>query len=464
MWISLAASLALAAKKSEPPPPPPFPDVAGRLIGASLIDPRPMADLVRLSDDIGHRLAGSAQLDEAVGWGSDRMRGYGLEVRVEPVVVPVWIRGDERATLTSPDPRPLAMLGLGHSVGTPAGGVEAEVVAVSTFAELDALGRQVEGKIVLFDAPFTDYGATVQYRWGAASAAAKYGAVAALVRSVTPVSLGVPHTGSMGYEEGIPKIPAAALSVEDAASLHRLYRDGKAPRVHLEMSAHEAGEAPSANVIGEWRGREHPEEVVVLGCHLDSWDVGQGAQDDGAGCVAAMHAVAQIAALPWRPRRTVRAVLYTNEESGLAGGKAYAVAHASERLVAAMECDTGAGAPLGFHIGVEGYPASEEAPLVEALRRRLATVADVLTVIGAGSLDNGHTGADIGPSIRPGVLGLGVSQDLTGYWPIHHTIADTVEKVDPVLLNRNVATMAVMAWFLADADVPIVPPSLGTHP
>jgi carboxypeptidase Q len=459
MLVALCLGVAVAAKKPVPPAEPPsFPDVAARLLGASLTNPAPMADLERLTDDIGNRISGSPQLDQAISWGVARMKAYHLDSRIEPATIPVWVRGEERASLLSPRARPLAMLGLGHSVGTPKGGIDADVVAVSTFAELDALGDAAKGKIVLYDAPFTDYGATVQYRWGGASAASKHGAVAALVRSVTPVSLGVPHTGSMGYEDGITKIPAAALSIEDATLVARLYRAGKKPRVHLEMDAHEAADAPSNNVVGEWKGREHPEQVVVLGCHLDSWDVGQGAQDDGAGCIAAMHAVAEIAKLPWRPRRTVRVVLFTNEESGGAGGKAYAATHVDEQLVAAMECDTGSGTPFGFDIGVKGLEKGKEADVVADLVKQLAPVQDVLRPIGADKLQAGHTGADIDPAVIPGVLGLGVWQDTTAYWPIHHTDADTFDKVDPVLMNRNVAAMAVMAWYLADSPTPIVPP------
>ncbi|MCK6528821.1 M20/M25/M40 family metallo-hydrolase [Myxococcota bacterium] len=354
------------------------------------------------------------------------------------------------------------MLGLGGSVGTPPGGIEADVVVARDFAHLESLGEAVRGRIVLFDVPFTDYGETVAYRGRGASAAARLGAVAVLIRSVTPTSLSTPHTGALGYAGDAPRIPAAALTVEDAASLHRLADRGIVPRVRLEMGARTAPDGTSANVVGEVRGREHPGEVVVLGCHLDSWDVGQGAQDDGAGCVTVLEAARLIGALPQRPRRTVRVVFYTNEENGLRGARAYAEQHRDElpRHVAAVEADTGSGAPLGFRVHVPGGgDGGAESPLAGEVMDRLRGVGVLLEPLSAAHLRLAHGGADIGPLVTAGVPGFGLDQDMSGYWPIHHTAADTFDKVDPKLLARNVAAVAVLAYWLAE-----IPESLPRPP
>ncbi len=426
--------------------------VAAVLLGRALSDNEVWDELVELSDTIGHRLSGSPQLDQAVAWGAERMRDDGLEVRVQEVMVPRWVRGEERLTLLAPVERDLQLLGLGRSVGTPEGGIDAEVVVVDSFEALEALGDGARGRIVLYDVPFTTYGATVRYRGNGANAAARAGGVAALVRSVTPVSLYTPHTGAMWYDDDVPdKVPAAAITVEDAAWLHRLAEAGTQIRARLQMGAKMQGDVPSANVIGEVKGRERPDEVVVVGCHLDSWDVGQGAQDDGAGCVAAMQAGALIGALPTPPRRTVRVVLFTNEENGLMGGRGYADAHAAERHAALLEMDTGSGPPLGWRIDVRDEDEETKNARLTAVRAALAPVQHLLEPIGATELIDGGSGADIGPTVKgSGALGLGLHQDTSGYWPIHHTKADTIDKIDPLELRRNTAAMAVTTWWLAE--------------
>ncbi len=269
---------------------------AGQLIGAALKDDAGLSRLEYLCYRIGNRLSGSKALDQAVQWSAEQMRQIGLEnVRTIPVQVPHWVRGREAAEMLEPPAKPLFILGLGGSIATPPGGVTAEVAAVASFDELEALGRKgVEGKIVLYDAPFVTYGQTVAYRSQGASRAARLGAVAALVRSVTPRSLRDPHTGSLRYSDADPQIPAAAVSVEDAIWIHRLVQSGQRVRVHLEMEAHFDPDASSADVMGEIVGREKPDEVVVMGGHLDSWDVGQGAHDDGGGVMAALEAAALI--------------------------------------------------------------------------------------------------------------------------------------------------------------------------
>jgi len=416
---------------------------------AALGSREPMAMLTDLCDTAGPRLAGSEGLERAIKWSVQHLKEAGFEnVHTEPVTVRAWIRGAESARLVLPRARDLHILGLGNSVGTGGETLEAEVVAVTTFEDLDALSpAAVQGKIVLFNAPFTAYRDTVVFRTQGPSRAAAKGAVAALVRSISPPGLSTPHTGATGYTEGIAPIPAAALPHEEADLLFRLVSSGEEVRVALSMEAHFGPDVQSANVVADILGREASGEKVLLACHLDSWDVGEGAQDDGAGCVIAMEAARLVGALETRPRRGIRVVLYTNEENGLAGGKAYAAAHANELplLVAALEADTGAGMPLGYRLDVRKDPAVQD----EA-RHRFQSVLDLLSPLNAGTVRLSRSGADIGPLAEAGVPGLGLHQDTSGYWPIHHTWADTVDKVDPEVLARNVAVVAVTAYALAE--------------
>lgn len=454
--LALAAPAAARRKKQAPHD---IDAVSAELLGRALAGDRAWEDLVYLCDQIGNRISGSAALDRAIAWAKGRLEVPGVTATLEPVMVPKWVRGAERGTLLAPIERDLPLLGLGMTVGTPEGGVEAEVLVVSSWDELAANAERARGRIVLYDVPFTTYRETVQYRSKGASEASKLGAVAALVRSVSPESLSTPHTGALRYAEGVPPIPAAALTVEDAATLHRLQDRGVVPRVRLELGAKHHGEVPSSNVVGELRGRTWPDEVVILGCHIDSWDVGQGAQDDGAGCVMVMEALRLMAELPSPPRRTVRAVLYTNEENGLAGGRAYAEAHAGETIVAALEADTGAGEPLGWRLDVRG-DEGESTARKDAAAAAFALIRSRLMPLGATGLRYAYAGADIGPLIAGGVPGLGVDFDTTGYWPIHHTEADTVDKIDPAVLARNVAVMTVTGYGLAEQDARLVPPDV----
>lgn len=437
-------TLAFAARGAAPAPDPAA--VAAELLGRALSSPEPWAELTVLCDEIGARLSGSPALDRAILWAADEMRADGLAVTLQPVDVPVWRRGASSLVALAPRPKQLAVSLLGGTVGSE-GAIEAEVLVVSSFDELNRRASDAAGRIVVWDVPFTTYGETVPYRSRGAIEAARHGAVASLVRSVSPESLYTPHTGVMHYDESLPRIPAAAITSEDATWLHRLQRAGKPARLRLEFTAERGPDVVSHNVIGEVRGRETPEEVVVLGCHLDSWDVGQGAQDDGAGCVAVMEAGRLLRALPVPPRRTVRIVLYTNEENGVRGGRAFADAFGAQ-VVAAVEMDTGAGAPLGFGVEVAEGDAS---PFVA----RLAPYAGWLAPLGASRLQPGHSGVDIGALVDRGALGLGLTQDLTHYWPIHHTEADTLDHVEPALLARNVAAMTVMGWILAEIPEPL---------
>ncbi|MCW5964437.1 MAG: M20/M25/M40 family metallo-hydrolase [Bryobacterales bacterium] len=430
-----------------------YQEAAGRIIGACLADTDGMEKLIHLCDRIGNRLAGSESLNRAVTWAAEIMRADGLQNVATPLVkVPVWIRGQEWAKLLLPEERSLPMLGLGGSVGTPADGITADVVVVPDFDALDALGRPgVEGKIVLYNAAYAGYGNTVRYRSSGASRAAEYGALAALVRSVTPVSLQSPHTGALRYTVDTQRIPAAAITVEDAERMARLQARGVPLRVHLRMEARTAPDADSANVVGEIPGSASPNEIVVMGGHIDSWDVGQGAQDDGSGCLAAMQALANIRKLELRPRRTLRVCLWTNEENGLRGGNAYRAWSESrgEKHVAAIEMDGGAERPVGFGLGIRSQNAAPDNHLAKAIAR-LKQVGTLLDGIHAGEITTGGGGADIGPLMSAGVPGLGLRTVGEKYFHWHHTHADTVDKVDLQDFRACMAAMGVMGFVLAD--------------
>lgn len=432
-------------------------DAAARLVAAARADTLAYTRLGELCDRFGHRLSGSPSLERAITWAAGLMQQDGFEVALEPAQVPVWVRGEERVTLLAPVERELGVLGLGMTIGTPPGGIEAEVVVVRSFDALAALGRSgVEGRIVLFDVPFTTYGQTAAYRGRGAIEAAKLGAVAALVRSVTSESLYTPHTGGMRYQDDVPKIPAAALTVEDSAWLGRLYDQGVKPRLRLELGAEHKGTTTSHNVVATLRGRERPEEIVLLGCHYDSWDVGQGAQDDGAGCLLVWRAAQLMIEQGIQPRRSVRVVLFTNEENGLGGARAYAEAHAAElgQHVVAVESDTGNGRADGFRVELR-----PETPRADALRTLglLFELSRGLEALGGARFVLEGSGADLIPLVAAGVPGLGVNHDTTTYWPIHHTQADTFDRIDLEDLRHNLALVTATAWHLAEMPERLVP-------
>jgi hypothetical protein len=422
-------------------------DTANRLIDAALVDSEGYAKLAYLCDRIGNRLSGSESLEKAIAWGAGQMKRDGLSnVRTLPVKVPHWVRGAESGSILSPAPRPLHMLGLGMSVGTPAGGITADALAVSSFDELNKLGREkVQGKIVVYNEPWEGYNQTRIYRSSGASRAAALGAVAVLIRSATPLAMQEPHTGAMNYDPAQPQIPAAAISVEDAAMIARLDSQGVPVKLHLEMGARLEADADSGDVVGEIPGREHPEELVVMGGHIDSWDVGQGAHDDGAGMLAALEAAALIQKLGLHPRRTIRVVFWVNEENGSRGARAYrdwAGTNVANH-VAAIEMDGGSETPRGFGFTIPGAAAAP----AEA---RLHEIATLLERIGAGALTAGGDEADTAPLINAGVPGLAVRTSGAHYFDWHHSQADTLDKVDPEDFRKNVAALAVMAFVLAD--------------
>lgn len=399
-----------------------------------------------LTDDVGNRISGSAALDRAIAWAAGEMRSDGLhDVHLEPVMVPHWVRGTASARIVAPVDRPLPVLALGGSVGTK-GTLRAPVVVFDSLAALKASAARLDGTIVVvnhrmpaYDEATDDpgYREGVQARIAAPSEAARRGARAVLVRSVTNRSLATLHTGAVAYAKDVPRIPAAAITVEDAELLARLA--SRAPvEIELSLGAHQLADAESANVIGELVGRERPGEIVLLGAHIDAWDVGQGAADDGAGCVAIMEAARLLHAAGLAPRRTIRIVLFTAEEYGLAGAREYAARHGSDHHVAAFETDYGMGAPEAIGVGTDAR-VTAMAPLLPLFAR-----------FGIQALRPRAYGADVAPIVARGAAGYDLEPDGRHYFDVHHTAADTLEKIDPENLRRNAAAIALLAWVLAD--------------
>ena len=450
-WVSDTSSYASRAAAPRSSIAERYGDVATRILRHARADRGAYAKLAYLTDRIGHRLSGSQGLERAIEWAAKTMRDEGFTVRTEPVTVPHWVRGVEEAAITAPVEYPLRLLGLGGSIATPKGGLVAPVVVVRSFDELEANAAKVKGAIVLYDVAMPAYSETTgsgyskvaPYRTTGAIRAAKHGAVGVLVRSITAHSLRTPHTGAMRYDPAVPKIPAAAITVEDSQLIARLAAQGPVT-VRLRMEPKQLADAQSANVIGELRGSEKPDEIVLIGAHIDSWDVGQGAHDDGAGCVMMMHVLTTLKQLGLQPRRTIRVVLFTNEENGLRGAYAYADAHAAElpKHVLALEADSGGFAPRGF--SVQKQPPD---PKVVA---HYAEIAALLAPIGATRVVAGGSGADLIPLIPKGVTGLGLSVDGRKYFDYHHSEADTLDKVDPQQLADGVAAVAVLAYVAAD--------------
>lgn len=420
----------------------PYREPASRLIGAAMLDDAAWRRLATLTDSIGHRLSGSPELTRAIEWALAEMKKDGLEnVHAEPVMVPHWVRGQESAEIVEPARHAIAMLGLGDSVGTPPGGIQAEALVVRSFKELEAAGARAKDRIVVFNVPYTGYDETRPYRSEGPSRAAALGARASLVRSVGPAGLRLPHTGGLNYAANAPKIPGAAISSEDADRLQRMADRGDRIVLKLQMEAHFEADAPSANVVGEIRGREKPDEFVVIGGHIDSWDVGAGASDDGGGIVATWEAVRLIKALGLRPRRTLRVVLWTNEENGGRGGQAYRDAHRAElaNTVVMLEADSGLFTPVNFALTAN-----------DAARRTVTAIASLLKNIDADVVTPGGGGSDIAPSVAAaGIPAL--SYEGTGdYFLLHHTPADTIDKIAPVDVARATAAIAVMSYVIAD--------------
>lgn len=447
--LLFAGGLAQAAG----PIPAPAIEVAEQLREQALAG-NPGYDIVAdLTTRIGPRLPGTENDARAVAWAKAQFEALGFDrVSTVPVTFPVWLRGEESAEVLSPAPQPLAVTALGGSIATPEGGLEAEVVEFANLqALIDAPEGSLDGKIAYISnrmQRFRDgrgYGPAVAARSTGAVEAARKGAVGLLIRSISTAEHRFPHTGQMRYEDGVTRIPAAALANPDADQLSRLVALGEPVRVRVSLETMEAGEYTSLNVIGDIIGREVPEEMVVIGAHLDSWDLGTGALDDGAGIGITFAAGHLIAQLPQRPRRTVRVIAFAAEEIGLLGARAYAEANATrvrEHVIAA-ESDFGAGRIYALRSGAreEAWPALEQ-------------IGQVLAPLGIETeRDAGGPGPDIIPLAQRGVVWAQLAQDGTDYFDYHHTADDTLDKIDPEAIDQQVAAYAVFAWLAAESEV-----------
>lgn len=417
--------------------------------------------VAHLANNIGQRLSGSAQAAKAVEYVAGELKALGCNVQLEKVMVPHWVRGEETAALVQfPGQAPntmqkIVLCALGGSVATPENGIQAELLVVKNFDELKSMPRDtVAGKIVLFNYPFDKqmaaegrsfqaYGEAVVYRSEGPSAAARKGAVACLIRSVGSAEYRLPHTGLTEYAGDAPKIPAAAVTAEDADLIANLVAQG-AVKMKLTLTPQTLPDVESANVIADIKGSEHPEQIVIVSGHLDSWDLGTGAIDDGAGVAVSMEAANLIQKLRLKPKRTIRVIAWMNEENGEAGSKQYAKDHEKEisNHFAAMETDGGAGHPIGVNIKAKSE-----------MKKTLAPVAAILQGSGAGILDLvEHCGADIQPLEKAGVPAFSPIQDSRFYFNYHHTAADTVDKIVPKELAENSAVVAVVAYALANME------------
>src|SRR5438128_1815284 len=435
-----------------------------RLQQAALKSDYAYKQVAHLANNIGPRLSGSAQAAKSVEYVASELKSIGCEVQLEKLMVPHWVRGEETAGLVqfpgqaNNTTQKIVLCALGASVATPANGITADIIAVRNFDELKSLPRdKVAGKIVLFNYSFDKqmaaegrgneaYGEAVVYRSDGPSAAARQGAVACLIRSLGGADYRLPHTGQTNYAHDAPKIPAGAVTAEDADLIADLVRQGPV-KMKLVLTPQTLPDVESANVIGEIKGSEHPEQVIIVSGHLDSWDLGTGAIDDGAGVAVSMETANLIQKLHLRPKRTIRVIAWMNEENGLAGSKQYAKDHEKDWMnhFAAMETDSGADHPLG--INIKGTPE---------VKKMLAPVATILQESGAGILHLvEHCGADIEPLEKAGVRSFSPIQDNRFYFNYHHTAADTLDKIMPKGLAENSAVVAVAAYPLADMEQPL---------
>ncbi len=440
------AALLLAMCSCAPGPKQDFPWHAN--LGSGMLPQAPSHDfafnrLETLCDKFGPRFSGSTNLELAIDWIVGEMKKDGLEnVHTEPVMVPHWVRGEESAQLIEPRHRVLPMLGLGGSIATPPEGITAEVLVVKSFDDLRQHTDQARGKIVLFNERFSTYRDTIHIRRRGAIEAARAGAVASLIRSVTPFSMQTPHTGGMAYSNDVPKIPHAAITPEDADMLQRMQEHGERIVVKLKMSAQTLPDVQSRNVIAEIRGREKPDEIVVVSGHIDSWDVGQGAMDDAGGCIASWEILRKLNLENRRARRTIRLILWVNEENGVRGARTYVKEHREElaKHVLAIECDQGVFKPRGF-----------EFKGTDAAFQRIKQYGKSLASLGIKEFKPDADEADVAEMVPFGVPILDLIVHDEKYFWYHHTAADTPDKLNARDLDDCATALGVIAWRVADA-------------
>ncbi len=429
-----------------------YKSVAEGIIKKGLNEQEAYTMLTELTSTIGARLSGSPQFAKAIEWGKRTMESKGFDsVWLEPVKVPHWVRNSiEKASLIVGKKKlPLAVCALGGSIATAKKGMTAEVIEVHSFEEVRALGEKAKGKIIFYNRPFDKtkantgeaYGGAVEQRTSGSVEAAKVGAVGVIVRSMTNALDNQPHTGAMNYNDSIPKIPAAAVSTLGANLLSEALQKEKNVRVSLQLNCETLPDVDAFNVIGQLRGTEKPNEVILLGGHLDSWDKGTGAHDDGAGCVQSIEAVRILKSLGMQPKRTIRVVLFANEENGLRGGKAYADNQrtSNEKHIAAIESDFGGGVPRGF--GVDADSLQFE---------KIKSWSPIFDLINADKIRKGGGGADISPLSKKGVPLIGLNPDGQRYFDYHHSHNDTIDKVHPRELELGAIAMSMLSWLLAE--------------
>lgn len=424
-----------------------YAEVAQKIINLAVFGAardRSYEKLAQFTDTIGHRMSGSKNLERAIDYMYHALNQDGLDrVYLEPVKIPHWVRGEEHAMILKPRNHSLAILGLGNSVGTPEEGIVAEVLVVESFDELKQRANEAKGKIVVYNQPYVSYDDSVKYRRSGASEAAKVGGLASLIRSITPLSIYSPHTGWQEYEEGVPRIPTACITVEDAQMMARMAKRGQKIVVHLTMSAQNLPDADSFNTVAEITGSKYPEQVVVISGHLDSWDVGQGAMDDGGGVAISWEALSLLKDLGLRPKRTLRAVFWTAEEPGGVGAHHYYQHHKANisNFNLVMESDLGTFRPQGIQ-----FKGNAQAT------RIMREVLKLLSPINASKLEDSAEGEDIEMWMDSGVPGASLLNDNSKYFWFHHSNGDTITVQDPEEMNLCSAVWAVVSYVVADLE------------
>lgn len=419
-----------------------YSETVDRIINEVMNDTTSFERLSYFCDSFGPRLCGSDNLEKALDWVYLEMKKDGLEnVKKEEVMVPHWVRGNEHLELLAPWKQNMPLLALGGSIATPKEGIESEVYVCSSFEELNANASKANGKVVVFDYVFKNYGQAVQFRVHGAEKAAKAGAVACLIRSVSPVGLKKTHTGMMVYNDSFPKIPIAAITAEDAAMLHRMQTRGQNPKIKLYMEAKTLPDALSYNVMSELKGSLEPDVIIALGGHSDSWDAGTGAHDDASGCFTSWEVIKVLKKLGIKPKKTLRSVFWANEENGARGGKAYAEAHKNEKHALVFEFDAGTFTPSRFGFSTSDSLQFEKVKKFESLLKKISKI----------EITKGGGGVDIGPMQRLGVPGVGMGTDDQGkYFWYHHAHTDTIDNIDPKHYRQCVAAIAVFIYLFSE--------------
>jgi len=420
--------------------------IAEKIINAAIKDSSAWYRLAYMTDVFGPRLSGSKNLEKALDWMIEEMKKDNFSnVREEKVMVPHWVRGEEYAELIYPRKANIPIFTLGGSISTPEEGIEGEVIVVNDVKELEILGKEkIQGKILVFNQPFKNYGQSVQYRFYGAQWAAKYGAVASLIRSVSPNVSRNLHTGMMAYVDSIPKIPHAAITPEDAMMLQRLISYGITPKIKIKITSKFLDDAVSRNIMGEIKGTNYPEQIIALGGHSDSWDAGTGAQDNASGCISTWMAAKLIKDLNLNPKRTIRVVQWVNEENGVRGGYHYRDHHSDEEHVLMFEHDSGVFPPSAIRITAN-----------DTILKILKYTEPLFQLINSEmKVTNGGGGVDIAPMMKAGVPGMSLSTNDSGkYFYYHHSHSDTADKVDPKDLNHCIAAIALAIYIYSDLEL-----------